>query len=697
MGTSVAPAPVMILQFLNNAGQMNVGGKLLTQVGGVNYPTFQDAAGLTPLPNPIPLNSRGEISNTSGVSCQLFLSQGVTYTITLLDAWGNQIWVAENVVAQGSAQTGQMTDEGPFVAGPTFTGAISGTALTVSGVTGTVAIGQTLYGAGVAAGTTITGGSGTSWTVNNSQTVAAESMAAAGTDQFAPGFSTTLTLLGFYGASSNLWIAFDAAEQGSDTFTLSGTALTFNAPIPVGVQKVYVKGGTTSSIGIPGAGSITDAMVAANAGISSAKLAFLAAGSAAVARTVQSKERDIISVADYGIVGDGKTDNTTALATFGAYVAGLAIAPRVQWPAGTYLYSVSPNWAIQGLEMEALGEVILQYTGVGSAVIFDTGTTADTYTYNIKCKGFTVNAPASAQHGFYLRSIHHSVFESCRVYGCGSSSNGFEIDFAVCTSFTDCAVTANETGSWYSTTPPLNGVNLNVRNAGESTSYCKFDNFIAEDLTATGGAGILLTNALGNQFYGGTAEGSSYGILTSTASTFNRFFGIDLEANTTGDIYDQGLGNEFHGVDSTTLLTVSGVAKWPKFFGGNYNNILVGSSAVYPSFNSITYSRNGGTFTINEPTTVLNKCFNATTQRIGPFTEIAITTPASGGSYTNATGNTQQVSIISNGATIASIAIIRNAVNYNIAVTSSQVLLAPGDGITLAYSVATPAMFALSQ
>jgi hypothetical protein len=63
----------------------------------------------------------------------------------------------------------------------TFTGAIVGTALTVSGVTGTIAIGQTVLDAAgeVLPGTTIVSGSGTSWVVSNSQTVTSESMATA--------------------------------------------------------------------------------------------------------------------------------------------------------------------------------------------------------------------------------------------------------------------------------------------------------------------------------------------------------------------------------------------------------------------------------------------------------------------------------------------------------------------------------------
>ena len=58
-----------------------------------------------------------------------------------------------------------------------FTGAISGTTLTVSNIqSGTIAIGQALFGVGVSQETVITGGSGLSWTVNLSQTVTATLM-----------------------------------------------------------------------------------------------------------------------------------------------------------------------------------------------------------------------------------------------------------------------------------------------------------------------------------------------------------------------------------------------------------------------------------------------------------------------------------------------------------------------------------------
>ncbi|MGI4879215.1 MAG: hypothetical protein ACRYG4_17205 [Janthinobacterium lividum] len=55
------------------------------------------------------------------------------------------------------------------LAGATFTGTISGTTLTVSGVTGTIANGLNLSGPSVVAGQRIVGGSGTTWTLGTSQ------------------------------------------------------------------------------------------------------------------------------------------------------------------------------------------------------------------------------------------------------------------------------------------------------------------------------------------------------------------------------------------------------------------------------------------------------------------------------------------------------------------------------------------------
>lgn len=89
-----------IVQFFNNQGLPAVNGSVLTQVGGLNATTFQDVGLSSPLPNPIPLNSRGEASVSGGPSVQVFLTPNTVYTLTLFDGpngTGNQLWVATYV------------------------------------------------------------------------------------------------------------------------------------------------------------------------------------------------------------------------------------------------------------------------------------------------------------------------------------------------------------------------------------------------------------------------------------------------------------------------------------------------------------------------------------------------------------------------------------------------------------------------
>lgn len=91
---------------------------------------------------------------------------------TVTNSNGNPIVGASSALLPGQVAVGAP-------AAATFTGAISGTTLTVSGVTGTIAIGAAVTNVGtspVTAGTVITAGSGTTWTVNHSQTVSSEAM-----------------------------------------------------------------------------------------------------------------------------------------------------------------------------------------------------------------------------------------------------------------------------------------------------------------------------------------------------------------------------------------------------------------------------------------------------------------------------------------------------------------------------------------
>jgi hypothetical protein len=70
-------------------------------------------------------------------------------------------------------------------------------------------------------------------------------------------------------------------------------------------------------------------------GVDSSEVTFLQAGSGAVVRTAQSKMRDVVSVKDFGAVGDGVADDTVAIQN------AMDASSGVHLPAGTYKISSS--------------------------------------------------------------------------------------------------------------------------------------------------------------------------------------------------------------------------------------------------------------------------------------------------------------------------------------------------------------------
>ena len=83
---------------------------------------------------------------------------------------------------------------------------------------------------------------------------------------------------------------------------------------------------------------------------SSADVTFLQAGTGAVARTVQSKLRDVVSVKDFGAVGDGVADDTAEIqaAVDHAHALGGGV---VTFPSGTYMVNASGN--LTGIQMKS--------------------------------------------------------------------------------------------------------------------------------------------------------------------------------------------------------------------------------------------------------------------------------------------------------------------------------------------------------
>ena len=120
----------------------------------------------------------------------------------------------------------------------TFTGTISGTTLTVTNLTaGTVSIGSQVYGVGVLQGTIITAGSGSTWTVNNSQNIASEVF---NTDPPAAIFTGSIA-----SAGSPVVVTLTVSAVASGTISIGTTII--GAGIPTGTIITALGTGTGST------------------------------------------------------------------------------------------------------------------------------------------------------------------------------------------------------------------------------------------------------------------------------------------------------------------------------------------------------------------------------------------------------------------------------------------------------------------
>ncbi len=155
---------------------------------------------------------------------------------------------------------------------------------------------------------------------------------------------------------------FKFTAVGGET-SLSGNddnaqSLTYN----VGLEMVYINGAlmtrgvdyvATTGSSITGLAALSAAdlvevvafsQINAVGSIPSANSTFLQSGTGAVQRTVDSKLKDVVSVKDFGAVGDGVADDTAAIQAAITYVT----KQKLHFPAGNYLVTSPISKTISG-------------------------------------------------------------------------------------------------------------------------------------------------------------------------------------------------------------------------------------------------------------------------------------------------------------------------------------------------------------
>jgi hypothetical protein len=162
-------------------------------------------------------------------------------------------------------------------------------------------------------------------------------------------------------------------------------------------------------------GSVVYSAPAATERLSADLVTFIQAGSGAVTRTAQAKMRDVVSVKDFGAVGDGVADDTAAIQAAMAAANGKGL----YFPAGSYLTTSTTFSSLSN--MLIFGDGFPSVITVGSAIdawLFDNTCS------NINIDGLTfvgasvategkaalrIRAPRSSVKNCYIRNFNNGV------------------------------------------------------------------------------------------------------------------------------------------------------------------------------------------------------------------------------------------------------------------------------------------------
>lgn len=385
------------------------------------------------------------------------------------------------------------------------------------------------------------------------------------------------------------------------------------------------------------------------------------------------------STADLAVEWQAFRDALAAIETGGGKAAGLI-------PECKIYSSVAPNFAINQLRLETQGLPRIRAIGAVPGMKFDgTGLGTGGYGVNGLNIGPLMVETLTGLDGVYMKDVHRSTIANMKVQG--ATSNGFNLIGLVCTTFIEptCSGAAE---SFIAT--PSRGMTV-TGGAGTQSSWCNFISPIMEYVPT----GISAGYALGCSFHAGTAEGcSTVGLSLLPTAQWNKFYGMDFEANTVADIYCEGLGNEFFGTDAAggKTLIIAG-ANQNRIIGGTFSKLdfAVGTDGNLVS--GTNYNANGSGYLSDAGTNIFRDNLNlgAGIRHNGPtpaLTAIDITTQPledTARTWTNTFKQAVQVLWDSN----ATSAFYKTgSLRYPLGAGGQAIVVHPGDKIQIGYSSA---------
>jgi hypothetical protein len=283
--------------------------------------------------------------------------------------------------------------------------------------------------------------------------------------------------------------------RGVDYTAGTGTSITLTPALLAGdvvelhavqgyVSATITPGSINDALVAPAAGiqysklalsnSIVNADVNASAGIVASKLAFTQAGTGATARTVDSKLKDVVSVKDFGAVGDGVANDTVVIQ---AAINSLSTGGTLTFPPGNYKCN-------SGLTVSA-NDVILVFEG-GAKLSYTTATLSLLTVTGLRCKLFnaTIDAPAvfdgtNAAVTYAVINVQAENFaaESCTLNNVPRA--GFFFNNVNNGSIQGCTINGGTTEGFYTGSNTVHfGILIDPNSTGSQGNFIIANNFI---------------------------------------------------------------------------------------------------------------------------------------------------------------------------------------------------------------------------
>ena len=313
------------------------------------------------------------------------------------------------------------------------------------------------------------------------------------------------------GVKNNVQVYIDGVYQNKDSFSISGTTLTFGEAPPLNSLIEFIIGAAVGSISADPNG-----------------ITYNQGGTGAQDRTLTSRLRDFVSVKDFGAVGDGVTDDTAAIQAAITDAAG----GTVYFPNGTYVVGALNSFAAAGMTYvgESQFQTIIKPTSGFTGSIFSFfNKAAGTSAYH-RLSNFRFNLNGESCTAIDLGSCNNTMIENCYFVG------GTNLATAVGTGvFFDAPL---RSGAYNNLVTHCNFTYLNIGinwGAGANLQQVIASEFIGCNYgarpyqAATGVDGVDAPTIIAGRF-----EGCDVGLLEGATS--GGYFNCRFEASVTADI-----------------------------------------------------------------------------------------------------------------------------------------------------------------